>query len=100
MSYDYDTVVLRGVNLQTDRIGTDTLAGLGDPQPVFESGQLVRGDGVWSTRAALGAKTFTLSGWVHGRNQTERDQLWQLVQWAASIEQVPLTIPMKGFLYT
>lgn len=88
----YDAVVLNGVNLQTNRIGTDKLEGLGDPSPVFESGQRVQAHGVWSTTAYHPGRMFSIGGYVIGESLYEADQLWRLVQAAASHRKVPLTI--------
>lgn len=92
----YDYIVLNGVNLQTDKIYTSKLDGLGDPAPVFDSGQRVQSHGVWATTAYLPSKTITIGGHVHGADQIEVDKLWRLIQAAASAKDVPLSVTVMG----
>lgn len=100
MALNYDWIILNGVNLQQSKIGTEMVTGLGDPAPHFESGHRVQAHGSWATRAYLEPRNFTIKGWVQGANSTERDTLWWLVQYAASISDVPLTIVNRGRLVT
>lgn len=92
----YDYVVLNGVNLQTSRIYTSKLEGLGDPAPVFDSGQRVQAHGVWATTSYLSSKAITIGGHVNGADQIEVDKLWRLVQAACSIKDVPLSVTVMG----